>query len=404
MRIVSVIVTLLGVAIASPASAITDKVLYSFPSTDEGLPTGLLTWQNGNLFVPAIGGDGYVFELTESGGVWSGAPIYTFDTVPAAYPYAGLIQNSTDALFGTTVYGGTYGDNGGTAYVLGNSGGIWSEKFIWNFGGTGDGFYPYGGLIFDSAGNLYGTAEQGGANNAGAVFELSTCPRCRGWSEKILYSFGATASDGVSPISSLLMDSSGNLFGTTFAGGTAGAGTVFELSPSGSTWTEKVLHDFTGGTDGGSPTSSLIADSGGDLYGTTYNYGKYGHGTVFEISICNPKGCKETTLHAFAGGADGANSEAPLQFGCTVERTGCLANYGVLYGTTVYGGSYNAGTAFGLSQSGGTWTEFFRHSFGNGHDGANPAGGVVLDGSGNIYGTTELGGTSGSGTVYEIVP
>jgi uncharacterized repeat protein (TIGR03803 family) len=404
MRISALVFALLGVAIAEPASAITDKVLYSFPNSSESAPVGQLLWQNGNLFVPLAGGPGYVFELTESGGVWSGTPVYTFDTNPSPQPAAGLIQNSAGALFGTTYYGGTYGENGGTAYVVANSGGTWTGKLIWNFGGTGDGSLPADPLVVDSAGNLYGTTETGGANTGGTVFELSTCPRCHGWSEKILFDFGNPDSDNYFPTAGLLMDSSGNLFGTTTYGGTDSVGTVFELSPSGSTWTQKVLYNFTGGTDGGVPYAGLIEDASGNLYGTTSQDGKYGYGTVFEISLCNPKGCKETTLHQFADGNDGADPGSSLRFGCTVERNGCLVNYAVLYGTTPYGGTYNEGTAYGLSLSGSTWTEFFRHSFGSGHDGVTPSGGVVLDGSGNIYGVTYGGGTSNNGIVYEITP
>ena len=203
-----------------------------------------------------------------------------------------------------------------------------------------DAAYPYAGLILDSDGNLYGTTTNGGSYDGGAVFELSPGPLGK-WREKLLHSFG-NGKDGYIPFAGLVFDSSGNLYSTT-GGRVKGesSGTVFELSPnSDGKWTERVLHSFNG-NDGANPAAGLILVTGGNLYGTTQNGGTYSDGTVFELS-------------------PGTN---------------------------------------------GKWTERVLHSFSNnGKDGTNPEGGVIVDSSGNLYGTTRSGGAHGSGTVFEITP
>jgi len=264
------------------------------------------------------------------------------------------------------------------------------EKVLFNFDGT-DGISPSAGLIFDAAGNLYGTTSSGGANGTGTVFELS--PNAHGgWTDKVLYSFGF-APDGVNPMSSLVFDSSGNLYGTTFNGG-VDWGTVFELSPGNSTWTETILYTFTGGSDGGAPLAGLVFDAAGNLYGTTERGGAYNsYGTVFELTPGNGK-WTETVLHSFGNGTDGRFPVAGVIFDAA----------GNLYGTTEIGGSHSAGVVFELTPSGSGWKEKIIHTFGSGTDGVGPEAGLTFDGQGNLYGTTHNGGADNYGSVFELSP
>jgi uncharacterized repeat protein (TIGR03803 family) len=200
-------------------------------------------------------------------------------------PDAGLIFDGSGNLYGTTFYGGPTG--GGTVFELTpKAGGGWTEKILHSFGGKGDGSEPRAGLIFDGSGNLYGTTSSGGSDGYGAVFELT--PKAGGgWTEKLLHSFIVNGkNDGNSPVSGLVLDSSGNLYGTTQYGGTYYVGTVFELTPkAGGGWTEKIVHNFDSNNhkDGYSPVAGLIIDATGNLFGTTYSGGTYGYGTVFGI-------------------------------------------------------------------------------------------------------------------------
>jgi uncharacterized repeat protein (TIGR03803 family) len=267
---------------------------------------------------------------------------------------------------------------------------------LYNFTLNGkDGYSPYGALVFDAAGNLYGTTSAGGYGAAcGVVFELS--PQADGsWTENVLHLLGSR-DDGVVPFASLIFDSSGNLYTTTDSGGMLGDGTVFELMPaSGGGWTEKILSVFR--SIGYAPIAGVIFDSAGNLYGTTSGGGSYGHGSVFELTPTINVGWTGKMLYSF-NGIDG-----DLPYG------GLVFNHaGNLYGTTSGGGAYGAGTVFELTPTaGGGWTEKTAHSFGYGHDGAGPLDGLILDGKGNLYGTTEAGGTHGQfagqgGTVFEL--
>jgi uncharacterized repeat protein (TIGR03803 family) len=262
---------------------------------------------------------------------------------------------------------------------------------------------PYAGVIFDKAGNLYGATAQGGAYRQGAVFEM-TQRAGGGWTETIVHSFSHPGTDGWFPFAGLTLDAAGNLYGTTIYGGAHASGTVFELSPaSAGEWTETILHSFNANTDGNNPQGSLVFDAQGNLYGVAYGGGKTsnctgGCGTVFELTPQSDGGWSETILHTFTNnGLDGYNPVGVI-----------LDSEGNLYGTTVYGGSSNAGTAFKLSpQFGGGWSETILHNFSkNGTDGSYPQGGLVFDSKGNLYGMTPSGGTvvPGYGTAYELSP
>jgi uncharacterized repeat protein (TIGR03803 family) len=200
------------------------------------------------------------------------------------YPYAGLIFDAAGNLYSTTEYGGIHGQ--GAVFELSpREGGGWTETVLHSFGQGTDGSYPDRGLVFDAAGNLYGTTIGGGIHYNGSVVELS--PRQRGgWTEQVLHSFNANGTDGYYLYGGLIIDTAGNVYGTTNDGGTLGYGTVFELTPGwGGDWSERVLHSFgRNDSDGSLPYDGLIIDTAGNLYGTTNDGGIYSGGTVFEIT------------------------------------------------------------------------------------------------------------------------
>ncbi len=333
--------------------------------------------------------------------------------------FAGLVQDAAGNLYGTTNQGGI--QTQGTVFELSpRVGGGWSETVLHSFGNGTDGKYPYAGLIFDSAGDLYGTTANGGIHvggscylGCGAVFELS--PReGGGWTETVLHSFGS-GTDGARPYAGLLFDAAGNLYGTTYEGGIHNTcfyegltcGTVFEISPrQGGGWTETVLHSFGNGTDGANPQAGLIFDGAGNLYGTTGEGGTHQSyavgGIAFELSPREGGGWQETVLYNFCNLAAGD--------GCSPAAALVFDGEGNLYGTTVSGGIHFDGTAFRLSpRQGGGWTETILHSFGRSTDGIYPNAGLIFDSAGNLYGTTADGGIHscggpGCGTVFKLTP
>jgi len=307
---------------------------------------------------------------------------------------------------------------------------------LYNFTGGSDGGSPNSRLTSDTAGNFYGTTSSGGLGY-GTVFELSPNSN-RGWNETVLYSFTG-GEDGANPLSYLIFDSVGNLYGTASGGGANGYGVVFELSPVETSWTETVLHSFAGGADGAEPESGLIMDPAGNLYGTTVWSGSGAGGTVFELSP-SASGWTEQVIYAVGSssgltmdasgnifgltgeivfelspnGNGGWNPTAIYSFACNRRCPRGTYPYGTLvldqarnlYGTTIYGGAKNFGTVYRLSPGNGAWTEKVLHSFasleGQPRDGRYPQGGIVLDGYGSIYGATRIGGNYGDGTVFEI--
>lgn len=326
-------------------------------------------------------------------------------------PGANLISDSSGNLYGTTAYGG--GDNVGTVFEwLAKPGGIWTEVELHSFVKDGrDGQNPLAGLVFDSAGNLYGTTNAGGVDGGGIVFELSPpIPPSTRWVEKVLHTFLANNKDGLYPSASLLFDSAGNLYGTTGGGGDRAAGTAFELSPTtGGSWTEAVLHSFAPSTkglgDGKNPRTALIGDPAGNLYGTTSEGGSLGNGTVFELTPSTGGSWIETILYSFAnGGGDGAYPLGRLIFDSD----------GNLYGTTSQGGPNGGGTLYKLTPSPDGWAETVLYFFAPVYpstDGNYPVGNLVFDSSGNLYGTTAEGGIGDCfglgpvcGIVYELTP
>jgi uncharacterized repeat protein (TIGR03803 family) len=288
-------------------------------------------------------------------------------------PYASVIRDSQGNLYGATFAGGSA--NLGAVLKITKTG---KETVLYSFAGKPDGEHPTADLLLDAAGNLYGTAYEGGANGFGAIFKISKSGK-----EKVLYSFGATP-DGQYPGSGLIQDAVGNLYGVTGYGGKSGNGTVFRISKSGK---ETVLHNFNG-QDGQYPFCRLFRDSNGNLYGTTSAGGTSTVGTVWELS----KG-HLTVLHNFEGGTDGANPYSGV----------VRDNKGNLYGTTYYGGEgcqgYDCGTVFKISSHG---LEKVLHTF-TLSDGHYPDfGTLLLDASGKLWGTTYAGGENDLGVVFRV--
>jgi uncharacterized repeat protein (TIGR03803 family) len=295
---------------------------------------------------------------------------------------ANLTSDGAGNFYGTTLQGGLWGE--GTVFELSpNGSGGWNETVLHSFCsdplGCRDGGEPGGPVIFDSAGNLYGTASGGGADGGGVVFELS--PVGANWTYNVLYSFYYSGDSGIGPYAGLVMDAAGNLYGTTSwdSGGTGGA--VFELSPSGGGWTEQAIYGY-------GSYAGLTMNAAGNIFGAT-------NSTVFELSPNGSGGWNPTVIHTFAG---------PPKDGSGTRGTPLLDQAGNLYGTTLGGGAYSNGTVYKLSPGkNGEWTERILHSFKGGKDGSNPRAGIVLDTAGNIYGTTVGGGKYGAGTVFELV-
>lgn len=323
------------------------------------------------------------FVLAERLQAQTESVLYSFaGGADGAKPYAGLVRDQQGNLYGTTLNGGGCAacNNGcGTVFKLSPAG---TETVLYSFGGNTDGATPYGGVVLDNTGHLFGTTSAGGMF-AGTVFEVSPVGV-----EVLLHTFqGSRVGDGSFAPVGLVRDKKGNLYGTTFSGGTqcssiGGCGTVFQIDPTG---LETVLYSFTGGIDGGFPFASLLRTDKGDFYGTTVFGGSYNQGTIFKLSSTGV----ETVLYHFTGGADGSQPAAGL----------VSDNKGNFLGTTTKGGASGNGTVFRISRSGQLTVLY---SFQGGIDGSLPSAALVLDNRGNIFGTTNQGGTFGFGTVFEI--
>ena len=383
----------------------TFSVLHLFTGGgDGGQPkAGVIADPAGNLYGTTFQGgnssQGVVYKYNPQKQVLT--PLFWFNGAGGANPDAPVLRDpASGVLYGTAEHGGTM--NYGVAYELspGPSRPVsvispWLEPKVYSFGSGADGRTPVSGLIEDSAGNLYGTTNAGGndISQVGTVFELS--PAGNGWAETILYSFNKSNDVGCYPDAPVVFDSAGNLFGTAnLCGGEGKAGTVYELVHSGSSWMAKQLHAFDCATEGCLPTAGLVFDPAGNLYGATTTGGPNGGGTVFELSPSNG-GWTFHVLWSFSetGGAAGPAS------------TLALDAEGNLYGATQgWIDGNDPGHVFKLVYSNGSWTEQILHQFSGGPDGSTPLGSVLLDKAGNIFGTAELGGESQLGTLWEITP
>lgn len=385
------------VAAGSIAQAQTFTVLHGFSGPEGSQPNAGLTMDRaGNLYGTAslggytggncYNGCGTVFKLSQKNSAWVLTVLHAFMLSDGALPMARVVLGPDGSLYGTTNGGGPHQQ--GVVYRLQPSSTFcravqcpWTETIVYGFSGGVDGGAPgYGDLTFDSAGNIYGTTSEGGAFGQGTVFELT--PANNGWTQKILYSFQGNG-DASGPFSGVIFDAHGNLYGTTVLGGTDSYGTVYELTPSGSGWSESVLHSFTQfGDDGNQPYGGLTFDPSGNLYGATFMGGNRGSGTVYELTP-SQNGWDFNVLYSFNSyeGAIGTMTVGPD---------------GKLYGTQLDGNV----DVFQLTPSGGGWslTGFF------GMSESFPFGNVIFGPSGNLFFTTAGSGGVGSGAVVEITP
>ena len=387
----------------TPSSGGWQETVYNFWTRDGESPSGgLITDGKRNLFGTAGGGlygDGTIFELSPvSGGGLRNTILYNFKGGTDGNGPGPLVFDKVGNLYGVTFEGGRTDNDAGTVFELSpNADGKWTESILHVFQGP-DGYYPVGTLAIDASGNLYGVTWEGGSGCCGTVFELSPSPGGV-WTETILHSFTGANGDGGNPLAGVIMDSAGNLYGTT-AAGSSGDGTVFELSPgSGGVWTESLLYVFTGGSDGGYPIAPPTLDSAGNVYGTTLSGGStscfQGCGVVYELTPAGNGRWEETVIDAFDTSL--ASPESPVVFD----------GHGNLFGTSSQG-ALNlcqplCGAVFELEPAGGGhWKETTLLRFTGGRVGSNPEGPLLLDADGNLYGAASNGGPANEGLVFEL--
>ncbi len=407
---------LLALTLAAPAQAQTFKVLHTFHGKDGAAPVGQLVRDKaGNLYGTTVlggagkcqGGCGAAFKMSKSGKM---AWVHSFNGANGEQPEAGLLRDTAGNLYGTTIDGGKInnhicpdGSRCGVVFRLNESG---EETVLHKFTGPPDGYFPESLLVEDPAGDIYGTTYIGGTNGAGTVFKLDAAGNYT-----TLYDFtGGT--DGCGPDPGVILDSAGNLYGVAGggAGGCNGYGVVFKVDASGN---ETVLHTFEG-ADGSGPDSVLLFDSQGNLYGTTANGGSSevcdgGCGTVFKLSPQNGN-WSETVLYNFCSLSDCTDGLSPARGPLVRDSAGNL------YGTAYFGGTYRncngggCGVVFKLDTAG---KETVLHNFTGGADGAFPWGGLTDGPAGILYGAAQLGGdlkcksgsgVPGCGTVFKIIP
>jgi uncharacterized repeat protein (TIGR03803 family) len=355
-----------------------ETVLYNFAPPPKGFGPygGVIRDSQGNLYGTALSGGsagrGVVYKVDVAG---HETVLHNFTGADGAFPIAGVIRDTAGNLYGTTSGGGSA--NAGVVYKVDAAG---HETVLYSFTGRAEGGWPYAGVVRDSAGNLYGTTYGGGGSaNAGVVYKVDA-----GGHETVLHTFTGQADGGYS-YAGVVRDSAGNLYGTTLYGGSAGFGVVYKVDAASH---ETVLHSFTGGTDGSGPYAAVIRDSAGNLYGTTQFGGSGNAGAVYEVDATG----HETVLYNFQGGAQGAGGYWPY---AAVIRDSA----GNLYGTTQFGGSAGLGVVYKVDVAG---HETVLYSFAARANGDSPQAGVIRDSVGNLYGTTQYGGSAGHGVVYKV--
>ena len=407
-RISPVILLIVSAAVTPLVSTPTERtrpkyeVLHAFTGGKDGggLWGSLVLDRQGNLYgttsASSPKGGGTVFKLTpKANRGWTQKVLYSFCSQPSCgdggNSTAGLTFDPLGNLYGTTRLGGTKGY--GVVFKLTRGSGGWAESVLYNFPLPGGGCCPYGGVVMDQSGNLFGATYSG--------FELT--PNSKGWSATVLHSFTGRHGDGSGPFAGPILDAAGNLYGTTELGGTSkncgegtGCGTVYKLHPIGDgSWKETILHSFNAQWDGAFPgVGALVLDGAGNLYGTA-DGGTTGYGVIFRLAPGSDGHWEETVLYNLTGGANGDHPGA----GVVMDKAGNL------YGTTIAGGSgCDCGVVYKLAPGkNGEWTYTVLHTF-VGSDGAEPDANLILGDKGNLFGTTATGGSGGYGVVFEITP
>ena len=379
-------------SVCQPAQSQAYQVIHNFTNqgTDGATPYGGPIFDRfGNLvgttYLGGTYGSGSVYKLSRHGSSWTYTSLYSLKGITdgAGPAFGSLAIGPKGSLFATTEGGGYLG----TAFEVCPASNCKSrETVVHSFGHGTDGIEPIGGLAFDAAGNFYGTTLLGGTLANGTVFQGTWSGT--GWIVRQIYDFGASSTDAVNAVAGVTIDPQGNLYGTTSFGGTFGVGAIYKLTPSGSGWTESILYNFQGTDDGQNPVGGVILDQAGNLYGTTFDGGTNGGGTVYELS---PSGTFNV-LYSFVGGYGGPYNK--LTFDAQ----------GNLYGFTNAEGLYGFGSIFKLSPGTSGWTLTDLHDFTNGTDGGLPYGSVAVDTNGNVFGTAVTGGSDNQGVLFEITP
>lgn len=401
-----------------PAQAQTFNVLHNFSGGGDGATpyAGVTMDRAGNLYGTTFGGGsrslGAVYRLKRSGQSWTVDGLYGFNGGPydGLHPLARVVFGPDGSLYGTASEGGPgqfCGVGCGMVFQLRPPLTVcrsvscpWTESVLYFFAGVPDGGFPSGELVFDQAGNLYGTTDIGG-NFGGILYELTRSGSA--WTENIIHEF--SGSDGYFPFGGLISDNAGNLYGAAQEGGLFGQGAIFQFTRSESGWTQSLPYIFHGGTDGRSPNASLIFDHAGNLYGTSSDGASGGGGTVFELSPAGGGGWTYSLLYSFIGSRTlscpnpGNQSGGPGPWAPLI-----MDGAGNLYGTTLCDGAHQFGNIFKLTPTGGGWSYTSLHDFTGGEDGAYPLSSVTMDASNNLYGTASGGGSQGHGVVWEITP
>jgi uncharacterized repeat protein (TIGR03803 family) len=319
--------------------------------------------------------------------------VFSFDEDNGEYADTDLETDSAGNIYGTTVLGGDHGS--GTVFQLSPTPNGWVQTVLYSFTGGADGGEPYKGVSIDRQGNLYGTAVTGGSGacegGCGVAYKLTNSGGT--WSQTVIHAFTG-GEDGSGPGARVTVDGSGNVYGMTPTGGTYGVGTIYKIHPQGSGWNFQVIHTFTGGADGSSGSAGRMFLSHRRLYGAVTAGGTHGSGVVFELTPTAVGEWDFKALYSFQGQPDGS-----FPYGALLRDPS-----GKLYGTTYYGGENGLGTVYELSpRQTGEWDERVIYSFQNGSDGNSPISNLVRDTAGNLFGTTSEGGL-GSGTIFKLSP
>ncbi len=424
-----ILVTVAAMVAAEPAAAQSFQVLHTFTGGSDGAaPTaGLTKDAAGNFYGTTSGGGsdtctfgcGTVYKLVRHGSSWVLNTIYEFTATNHGpfSPQSRVIFGPDGSLYGTTVNGGSCGGGEwcGTVFKLQPPATFcrsvmcpWTLTLLHQFAGGDDGAFPYSDLVFDPSGNIYGTTSGDGDSSCmvipgvtgcGTVFKL-TRNADGTWTNHTLYEFQG-GSDGGRPFVGVVFDQAGNLYGVTAYGGIGpcsynfGCGSIYELSPSGPGWVETTLHQFAGGADGGAPFGGLMFDRAGNVYGAA-SQGGAGLGTVYELTP-NQGSWNFNVIYTFTG-FQASGPESAL----TMDAAGSL------YGTSGSGGNNGGfGTVYKLTPSSGGWTYSSLHDFDlQGPDGGLLYGSVALDANGNIFGVTGSGPypDPDDGVLFEITP
>jgi uncharacterized repeat protein (TIGR03803 family) len=384
------------------SKAATAEVIYSFAGEDDGeyADTDLAIDADGNLYGTSVlggrFGGGTVWQLSPVGGGWVHSVLYDFTGgADGGEPYKGVTLDAAGNLYGTAVTGGSGSCEGGcgVTYKLTKSGNSWTQRVIHAFTGGDDGSGPGARVALDGRGNVYGMTPTGGANGLGVIYALHPSSN-DAWVLRVIHTFTG-GSDGSSGSAGKLLLRGGHIFGVATTGGANGSGIVFELRPTRTgEWGFRTIYSFQGAPDGVFPYGALLFDVAGNLYGTTYYGGTNGLGTVYKLSLSSARKWTETVLYSFQAGSDGNSSISNLVSDAA----------GNLYGTTSEGG-LGSGTIFQLTPGqNGTWTESIPHAFQGPPDGAFPYAGMVGGGAGTFYGATVHGGDDGDGAIYKFTP